>query len=270
MNMKTEMIMKLKNADAIIVSASNGFSISEGLNIFANDEKFKNLFGDFINKYSLQNILHGLFFNWPNEIDKWIFLSHLIKTYCLDYKESLLMKSLKEIIMDKPYFIVTSNGENHFELAGLNPRNILEIEGSWKYMRCTNPNHQQLYETFDLVKKMMQNVEKSDYEKLIPICPVCHSPMVINSFPKKEAQINFQEFIKEYHQKNIVILELGIGPRNQLIKAPLMEFVYQEPNAYYITINKGELYIPEKMKYKSIGFDGNLNDILPKIANQIK
>ena len=43
MNDNHTMIQKLKYADAIIVSASNGFSISEGLNIFANDEKFLTL-----------------------------------------------------------------------------------------------------------------------------------------------------------------------------------------------------------------------------------
>ena len=267
MNSQQDIMTKLNKADAIIISASNGFSISEGLNIFANDEKFHYLFHDLIQKYSLQNILHGLFFQWPNEIGKWTFLSRLIKTYCLDYKETPLMKSLKKIITDKPYFIITSNGENHFELAGLNPHCILEIEGSWKYMRCVNREHQQLYKTFNTVEKITQNIDKMDYEKLIPKCPICHSPMVINDSPDKETQINFQKFIKKYHQKNIVILELGIGPRNQLIKAPLMQLVYQEPNAFYITINRGELYIPAAIQNKSIGINGNLNDVLPQIAN---
>ena len=35
----------IKNADAILVTASNGLSISEGLNLFANDKKFKGSFG---------------------------------------------------------------------------------------------------------------------------------------------------------------------------------------------------------------------------------
>lgn len=269
MNDNHTMIQKLKYADAIIVSASNGFSISEGLNIFANDEKFKNLFSDLINKYSLQNILHGLFFNWPNEIDKWTFLSRLIKTYCLDYQETPLMKSLKEIIINKPYFIITSNGENHFELAGLDPTRILEIEGSWKEIRCIDSNHHELYSSFDIIKKINQNNDIIDIN-IIPKCPVCQQPMVINSAMKDEILTNFQEFQKQFHQKNIIVLELGIGPRNQIIKAPLMQLVYQEPNAFYITINKGELYIPDVITNKSIGIDGNLNDILPKIADQLK
>ncbi len=32
---------------------------------------------------------------------------------------------------------------------------------------------------------------------------------------------NYKKFLEKYHGKNLVILELGIGPRNRLIKPPL-------------------------------------------------
>ncbi len=57
------------------------------------------------------------------------------------------------------------------------------------------------------------------------------------------------------------ILELGIGPRNQLIKAPLMRLAAQEPNAVYATANLGEIYIPNEIKHKSFEFDGYLNKL---------
>ena len=59
-----------------------------------------------------------------------------------------------------------------------------------------------------------------------------------------------------------MVLELGIGWRNQLIKAPLMRLVAQEPNAAYITINLGEVYIADCIKNKSFGLDGSLGEIL--------
>ena len=37
-----------------------------------------------------------------------------------------------------------------------------------------------------------------------------------------------------------MILELGIGWRNQLIKAPLMQLAAREPQAVYVTVNLGE------------------------------
>ena len=47
--------------------------------------------------------------------------------------------------------------------------------------------------------------------------------------PDHGARQRYQRFLNQYHEKKLVILELGIGQRNQLIKAPLMRLVDQEP-----------------------------------------
>lgn len=83
-----------------------------------------------------------------------------------------------------------------------------------------------------------------------------------NMVPDHGAKQRFQKFLNQYHEKKLVVLELGIGRRNQLIKAPLMRLVTQEPNATYITINLGEVYIADSIKYKSFGLDGSLGEIL--------
>ena len=71
--------------------------------------------------------------------------------------------------------------------------------------------------------------------------------------PDAAAQARFQNFLKTYHGKKLVVLELGIGWRNQLIKAPMMRLVASEPNATYVTINLGEVYIADNIKEKSFG-----------------
>ena len=64
----------------------------------------------------------------------------------------------------------------------------------------------------------------------------------------KEKAALYQEFIQNIHGKKLVILEFGIGWRNQMIKAPLMHLAEVEPQARYITFNKGEIYIQRKSK----------------------
>ena len=44
---------KIKEADAILIGASNGLSITEGLHLFADNEAFEKLFGDFKRKVGL-------------------------------------------------------------------------------------------------------------------------------------------------------------------------------------------------------------------------
>ena len=43
--------VKIKEADAILIGASNGLSITEGLHLFADNAAFERLFGDFKRKY---------------------------------------------------------------------------------------------------------------------------------------------------------------------------------------------------------------------------
>lgn len=201
MNELQQISERIRNADAILIGASNGLSITEGLHLFADNQAFEELFGDFKRKYGVRSILQGMSARWPSEEEKWAFWSRLIHHYCGGYKESQVMKDLKAIVGDKPYFVVTSNGECHFEMSGFAPENIYEVEGN----------------------------------------------------------------IEEYHGKRLVVLELGIGPRNQLIKASLMRLVFMEPDATYITINLGEIYITDNIREKSFGLDGYLGEILGRL-----
>lgn len=86
--------------------------------------------------------------------------------------------------------------------------------------------------------------------------------------PDHGARQRFQKFLNQYHEKQLVVLELGIGWRNQLIKAPLMRLVAREPNAAYITINLGEVCIADSIKHKSFGLDGSLSEILSALRKQ--
>lgn len=267
---------KIKEADAVLVGASNGFSISEGFHLFAGNQAFENLFGDFKRNYGIRNILQGCFTAYPSEEIKWAFFSRLANHYSGDYHGSPVMDALKKIIGDKPHFIVTSNGENHFELAGFAPENIYEIEGSWKEMQCAAPCHDGLYPAFDAMREMAkaENHGKIPSE-LVPHCPKCGGPMELHlaadaSFlPDEGGQNRFQNFVNAYHGKNLLVLELGIGWRNQMIKAPLMNLVAMEPGACYVTVNKGEIYIPKEIEGKSFGLDGDMTEILKGLAAEM-
>lgn len=263
---------KIKNADALLIGASNGLSITEGLHLFADNQAFEELFGDFKHKYGVRSILHGMSARWPSEEEKWAFWSRLIHHYCGEYKESQVMKDLKSIIGNKDYFIVTSNGECHFEMSGFDSERIYEVEGNWLTMQCSRACHNTLYPSLEMAEKMAAAEKDGKVPSdMIPYCPKCGGSMQIhlevgrNFIRENAGQERFQAFLNQYHGKKLVVLELGIGPRNQLIKAPLMRLVDMEPNATYVTINLGELYIIDNIKEKSFALDGYLGEILSRL-----
>ena len=77
----------------------------------------------------------------------------------------------------------------------------------------------------------------------------------------KQQSERFNAFVQRSRDSRLVVLELGIGARNQLIKAPLMELVDGHLNAFYITLNLAqEINIPAKLADCSLGVAGDIGE----------
>lgn len=129
----------IKDADALLIGASNGLSIAEGYHIFANNEMFRRQFGDFQQKYGIRNVIEGCFFHYPCETDRREFLHRLIQYWVTDYRPSQVMKDLLAVVGDKDYFILTSNADTHLELSGFAPGKVFEVEGTFEDMLHNRP-----------------------------------------------------------------------------------------------------------------------------------
>lgn len=253
----------LHDADAFLITASNGFSISEGLNLFASDRKLTTVLGNLVEKYNLPNLLGALNYHYPNVLDKWRVYARIAEYYNYNYYPAELMDKLRQIVGDKPYFIWTSNIDHHFALAGFN--NLLEVEENWQTGICTA--HPKEHPAVDLKATLHEIYEKDQAGNLIegdlPTCSSCGEPLATNlpgpTFNMDQVQVSaFESFISRYQTKKILVLELGIGPQNQMIKAPSMQLVAGNQQSRYITINKGQLNILAAIADRSIGFSSTI------------
>lgn len=273
MAMYQEIAEKIKAADAILIGASNGLSITEGIHLFADNQALQDLLGDFKSRYGLRSLLQGMGARWPEEEVKWAFWSRVVQHYCNEYQSTPVMHDLKALVGDKEYFIVTSNGEEHFEKSGFAKEKIYEIEGTWLALQCAHACHAGLYPWSDLAGKMAAAEQNGRIPAdMVPKCPHCGGPMAVhlcldqNFLPDHEAERRFQDFLTQYHGKKLVILELGIGKNNQLIKAPLMRLTSAEAQATYITINLGEIFITPDIKDRAYGLDGYLEPVVHELV----
>ena len=269
---------KIKDADGILIGASNGLSIAEGYNIFANDERFQSYFSDFQKKYGFRSLIQGSFSRFESENEMWGYYSRMAYYYMYHTQPSTPMQTLYALVKDKPYFVVTSNTDDHFAMAGFERQHIWELEGSMKDMQCANGCHEQIYSNREAVLTMRKHEHRMEIpSEYLPKCPVCGGTMKIH-VPVNQAFVRdadwqaqsarYMDFIEDFHNKKLLILEFGVGARNQMIKAPFMKLAYSEPNAFYITFNKGEIYIPTQIADKAMGVDGDLSQILPQIKVQ--
>ncbi|WP_404332230.1 Sir2 family NAD-dependent protein deacetylase [Mesobacillus maritimus] len=273
----SKVLTKIQEADGILIGASNGLSISEGYHIFAENTAFLENFGDFREKFGFRSIIQGCFYPFPSVEEEWAFFSRMYNYFLYTDGASPVMKSLYELVKDKNYFVVTSNIDDHFRQSGFPKERLFEIEGNCRNLQCVKGCHNQLYPGDEIMSEMAQ---KQEYGKvpldLIPKCPECGGPMQVHievdrNFLKGESwqtsYQTYQDFVEKAHGKKLVLLELGVGARNQMIKAPFMNLTNQEENATYITLNKGrELYIPDAIAAISIGIDGNIAEVLQQLV----
>ena len=213
----------IAGADALLIGASNGLSIAEGYNIFADNEMFRRDFADFRSWFDIRNVLDGLFFRYPTTADRHAFLSKLVKDWVTDYRPSDVMINLRNIVGDKDYFVVTTNGDTHLEKSGFSPDRVFELEGTF-----------------------VQLLEKK---------PIDDKSPALNSF------------ISQYSEKNLVVLELGIGSQNRMIKEPLMRLVAQHESMSYITLNlPHEIFILPQIADRSTALAGDISDTLKQLS----
>lgn len=251
----------VEEADEILVTASNGFAISEGLNLFANDEKLREVLGDLVDKYHLTSILMAFSYKYPNRLDYWRMAARITEYYSYNYQPSKYMKQLQKIIADRPYFIWTSNTDHHFVQAGF--KNVFEIESNWYkgWNKLDSNANVNLKETLHQI--FLKDQAGTLSEKDLPDKNI---ELNFNQFDKKQIT-DFREFLANSENKKLLVLELGIGPNNQLIKAPTMELIASDPQSKYITINKGELNISPEIADRSIGFSGSIEDAFEEIIS---
>lgn len=277
MNVYQEIRNIINDADGVLIGASNGLSIAEGYNLFVDDLWFQKNMADFRNRYGIRCIIQGMAFPYPSQEEKWIYFSRIIKEKCMQNEPSQIMKNMYELVKEKDYFVVTTNGEDHFVPAGFVPERVFEMEGKLTEMRCANSCCDDIYSNREIVLRITEaEKNRADLKELLPKCPKCSGNMDVNygessSFIDQtswqEKAILYREFVNRFRGKRLVILEFGVGWRNRMIKVPFMQLVSVEPQAKYVTFNKGEIYIPKEIKNKSIGVD---QDIMIALNNIVK
>ena len=117
MNSFSEAACWLSQADAILMTASNGLSIAEGYHIFADNEDYRKYFGRFRQKYGTDCLIRGVFTPMTEEDHK-AYMQTVHQYMIDDYHGSRVMEDLLELVRPHPYFIVTSNGDTHFQMNG--------------------------------------------------------------------------------------------------------------------------------------------------------
>lgn len=261
----------IKTADYILIGAGAGLSTSAGLEY--SGRRFEENFGDFIKKYHFTDMYTASFYDFDTEEEKWAYWAKHIQINDTGIGPTKLYKDVLELVKDKNYFIITTNVDDQFYKAGFDKEKVFAVQGSYKYIQCRNACHNKLYDATDLVKEMVEKTKDCKIPtELVPECPVCGDRMEVNvridaNFVQDDnwykLDNKYGEFLDNTKDKNVVLLELGVGFNTPgIIRFPFEQMTYQNENWKLIRINKDNCNTFLELEDRSILFQNDINEII--------
>jgi NAD-dependent SIR2 family protein deacetylase len=273
--MSPESIASLKDAiqraDAVVVGAGAGLSAAAGMTY--DGKRFETFFGDFEQKYGFHDMYAGGFYPYKTQEELWAFWSRNIFINRYDQPESRVYPELLSLVKDKEYFVLTTNVDHAFQLAGFDKDRLFYTQGDYGLFQCARPCHQKTYDNADLVYKMF--AEQKDMKipsALIPKCPVCGGPMMMNlridhRFVEdagwRLAAGRWEAFLDRRQGAYILFWELGVGYNSPgVIKIPFQRMTVQNPRAVYACVNLDDTRIPRELTDRSLCIRSDLAEVL--------
>ena len=266
---------KLDAADAVVLGAGSGLSTAAGLTYTG--ERFHKNFAEFIDKYGMTDMYSAGFYPFSTQEEKWAYWSGHIYYNRYDLKPSPLYMKLLDCVSDKNYFVLTTNVDHQFQLAGFPQERIFATQGDYGLFQCAKACHKKLYDNEAQVRTMMAHEKDCKIPSdLVPKCPVCGGDMEVHLrcdgyFVEDEAwhraAKNYEDFINKNKMKKLLFIELGVGMNTPgIIKYPFWQMTAKYPNAFYVCLNKGQAWIPDGLKDKSVCIDGDIGDVFDQLS----
>lgn len=265
--LKTE----IENADAIVIGAGAGMSAAAGFSY--SGERFEKYFSDFHKKYGFSDMYSGGFYPYETLEEYWAWWSRHIWINRYAVTAGKPYTDLLNSIKDKDYFVLTTNVDHQFQLAGFDKKRLFYTQGDYGLWQCSKACHNKTYDNEETVRKMVS--EQKDMKipaELIPKCPVCGAPMTMNlrcddTFVQDEGWYKaagyYEDFLRRHTGLHILFLEVGVGANTPvIIKYPFWKMTYQNPKAIYACINLGEAICPDAIAKQSICINADIACVL--------
>ena len=258
----------------MVVGAGSGLSTSAGLTY--SGARFEAHFGDFIAKYHIPDMYAGGFYPFATPEEHWAWWSRHIMVNRYVRAPKPVYGALLELVRGRDYFVLTTNVDHQFQLAGFDKQRLFYTQGDYGLWQCSKPCHQETYDNEETVRRMF--AEQRDMRvpsELVPRCPRCGRPMTMNlradgTFVQDEgwyaAAGRYEDFLRRHQGLRVLFLELGVGANTPvIIKYPFWRLTAQNPRAVYACVNYGEACAPEVLGDRAICIDADIGAVIKSL-----
>lgn len=274
----TRLLEAIKESDAIVVGAGAGLSTAAGLTY--GGERFQRYFADFIEARRFTDMYSAGFYPFETSEERWAYWSrHIWYNRYVDAPKDTYDKLLR-LLEGKEYFVLTTNVDHRFQLAGFPKERLFYTQGDYGLWQCSVPCHAGTYDNYETVKRMME--EQRDMRapsELVPRCPRCGAEMSMNlradnTFVEDvgwhDAARRYRNFAEACCQGEVLYLELGVGMNTPvIIKYPFWQSTLANHQATYACVNYGEAHAPVQIRDRSIVINDDIDAVLTEMLSML-
>ncbi|MGN0438742.1 MAG: SIR2 family NAD-dependent protein deacylase [Lachnospiraceae bacterium] len=273
----------IRNADYVLVGAGAGMSTAAGAKY--GGKFFEENFGEFQKKYGkgryMQDMYSAGFYPYPDEESYWGYWSKQALLAGITLDVTPLHKLLLNALSDKQLFVLSTNADGQFVKAGLPAEKIFCTQGDYFHIQCGRGCHNKTYDAIDLFYQMNRaRIDCKIPADMVPKCPVCGGAMDMNLRKDNffvqddtwyEAERRFSKYLSEAVNKNLVLLELGVGFNTPtIIRFPFERLVREHDNISLIRLNLDQAVVPESFGNRAVGINADMEASIRDIAKEVK
>lgn len=253
----------VQEADHIIIGAGSGLTTAAGID-YAGDD-FRREFAPWIERYGFTDLYTSSFYPFETPEEYWAYWAKHIwfsryRTGATELYRTLLHRFPEA-------FIVTTNVDAQFELAGFPTERIFATQGDYRWFQPASGSPKTLVDNREWVFRVLPLIHDCRIPtEMIPSMPD-GSPASLNlrvddtfveDFHWHQQARRYTDYVHRASQNNLLLLEFGIGYNTPgIIRLPFEQMTQRFPHTTLIRFNRDnpEPYIGDMPRFTAFTED---------------
>ena len=253
----------IKEADHIIIGAGSGLSTAAGID-YAGDD-FRREFKLWIERYGFTDLYTSSFYPFETQEEYWAYWAKHIWFSRYRTGATELYKTLCQLFPQA--FVVTTNVDGQFELAGFPKERIFATQGDYCFFQPASGTPKTLIDNREWVFRVLPFIEDCRIPtEMIPRMPD-NNPAAMNlrvdetfveDFHWHQQARRYTDFVSEVSESRLLLLEFGIGYNTPgIIRLPFEQMAQKFPHTTLVRFNRDnpEPYIADLPRFTAFSED---------------
>ena len=253
----------VQEADHIIIGAGSGLTTAAGID-YAGDD-FRREFAPWIERYGFTDLYTSSFYPFETPEEYWAYWAKHIWFSRYRTGATELYRTLLHQFPEA--FIVTTNVDAQFELAGFPTERIFATQGDYCWFQPASGSPKTLVDNREWVFRVLPHIHECRIPtEMIPSMPD-GSPASLNlrvddtfveDFHWHQQARRYTDFVHRASQDNLLLLEFGIGYNTPgIIRLPFEQMAQRFPYTTLVRFNRDnpEPYIVDMPRFTAFTED---------------